>query len=164
MPWWQTLSLDPNSPKFDSLTYFPPSFTSFKIEGVETCLVLVILLIQVEVIIENPILFLFHDIISEKEILLMKKSSWQTVNFLTKNFWWMLFVIFLAFVSTTFKWTSSFFHFKMFWEQIYPFISSLHLSFDCFLCRFSTNGVYSEWTSPFHLRHRFVLYLAERFQ
>ena len=32
-----------------------------------------------------------------------------------------------------------------------------------FLCCFSSNGVYSEWTSPFCLRHHFVLYLAKRF-
>ena len=28
-------------------------------------------------------------------------------------------------------------------------LSSLHWLFHCFLCRFSSNGAYSEWTSPF---------------
>ena len=42
-------------------------------------------------------------------------------------------------------------------------LSSLHWSFDHFLCRFSSTGAYSEWTSPLLLHHRFVLYFAKRF-
>ena len=41
--------------------------------------------------------------------------------------------------------------------------SSLHWSFGCFLCRFSTSGAYSEWTSSLCLLHGFVLYFAKRF-
>ena len=50
---------------------------------------------------------------------------------------------------------------KIFKETIFQISSSLHWSFDCFLRRFSTNGAYSEWTSPLCLRHRFVLYFAK---
>ena len=50
------------------------------------------------------------------------------------------------------------------WLQSYcDMISSLHWLFDCFLCCFSSSWAYSEWTSPFCLRHRFILYLAKRF-
>ena len=35
-------------------------------------------------------------------------------------------------------------------------ISSLHLSFSCFLCHFCSTGVCSDYTSSFHLSHRYL--------
>ena len=41
--------------------------------------------------------------------------------------------------------------------------SSLNWSFDYFLCRFRSIGVYSDWTSSLHLRHSFICVLSNNF-
>ena len=40
--------------------------------------------------------------------------------------------------------------------QLWSKYSSLHWSFSCFSCRFSSTGVCSDYTSPFHLHHSYL--------
>ena len=41
-------------------------------------------------------------------------------------------------------------------------ISSLHWSFSCFLCHFSSTGIYYEYTSSFLLHHRYLFHTFQK--